>query len=257
MISQKEFYELYNKNSPKNKNRHVGPIDARLFLRDLSLPIAYFLARKKVSTNKITLTFLLISLFSSALFVIPSFYTLLFLIIFLEIAQLLDCVDGQLARYQGVSSKFGDNLDRLAHVLIAGTFIIAFGIRLYLQTDQVMFLILGSIGGFFKAFEHQIEASELPITESPAIRRHCQGSKFRRYIVYGLDTILRETRIFAFFVLVLTLIQLAIPYINLVGLSLVGLVLFSFLESFVYRIHLMLKQVNTVDHRVWKGWSKE
>lgn len=254
MISQEKFYKLYNKNSPKNKNRHVGPIDARLFLRDLSLPIAYFLARKKVSTNKITLTFLLISLSANALFIIPSFYTLLFLIIILEIAQLLDCVDGQLARYQGVSSKFGDNFDTLAHVLITGTFIIAFGIRLYLQTDQVMFLILSSIGAFFKAFEHQIEVSELPITESLAIRRYYQSSKIRRYIVYGLDTIVREIRVFAIFVLVLTLIQQAIPYVNLVGLSLVVLVLLTFLESFVYRIHLMHKKVKTVEYKVWKGW---
>lgn len=254
MMSRKKFYKLYNKNSPKNKNRNSGPIDARLLLRDLSLPVAYFLARRGVSANKITLIFLAISLLANALFIIPSFYTLILLIILLEIAQLLDCVDGQLARYQGISSKLGHNFDTLAHVLITGTFIIAFGIRLYLQTDQVMFLILSSIGAFFKAFEHQIEVSKLPITESFAIRRYYQSSKIIRYIVYGLETIVREIRVFAILILFLTLVQRFVLNINLVGLSLVALVLFAFLESFVYRIHLMLKQVKTVEYKVWKGW---
>lgn len=255
MISQREFYELYNKNSPFNKKRDDGPIDCRLFLRDLSLPVAYLCAKKGVSANTITVVFLVISLLANALFVIPSIYSILFLIVIHVTAQLLDCVDGQLARYHGVSSKYGENFDTLAHVLISGTFMLAFGIRLYLQDDQIIFLILGGVGAFTKAFQQQLEIKKISILEASTLKKIYYHSRLRRYLVYGFQSMISEVRIFAIGILLLTLIQPIVTGIRLVELSFVVMVSVTFLESLVYRIYLSIKQLNLVERKIWKGWS--
>lgn len=255
MISQREFYELYNKNSPFNKNRNLGAIDAKLFLRDLSLPVAYFCAKKGISANTITVVFLLISLLANALFAIPSIYTILSLIIIHETAQLLDCVDGQLARYHGVSSKYGKSFDTLAHVLISGTFMLAFGIRLYLQDNQIIFLILGGVGAFAKSFEQQLEIEKISILEALTLKKIYYHSRLGRYFMYGFQSMITEVRIFVVGILLLTLIQPIVTGIRLVELSFVVMVLVTFLESLVYRIYLSIKQLNLVERKVWKGWS--
>ncbi len=139
MPSKQVFYELYNKNSPKNPKKKIGPVDAKLLLRDLSLPVAYSLAKIGVSANTVTVAFLIISLIGNTLFIIPSIYTLLVLIILGEFAQLLDCVDGQLARFHGTTSLYGRYFDKLSHELINGSFLFAFGIRVFLETQSPIF----------------------------------------------------------------------------------------------------------------------
>ncbi|OGE07927.1 hypothetical protein A3I53_04530 [Candidatus Curtissbacteria bacterium RIFCSPLOWO2_02_FULL_40_13b] len=254
MISQKEFYELYNKNSKRNISRNSGPIDARLFLRNLSLPIAYLLAKNNVSANAVTVVFLLIALAGNFLLVIPSVFTIILLIIFHEVAWLFDCVDGQLARYHGTFSKYGENFDTLSHVIVSGTFMLAFGTRIYLESGQAMFLLLGGIGAFAKAFEQQLEISKKSISESPKVKSMYYHSKIRKYIVYGVQTIITEIRIFSIVVLILTLIQPNTIRINFVELSFIAMVLVVFLESFVYKIYLSIKQLGFVERKVWKGW---
>src|SRR5438045_3050671 len=132
MISKETFYTLYNKNSPENKNRHIGPIDARLFLRDLSLPIAYEFAKQRVSPHVVTAFCLFLSLLGNSLLFFPSTLLIFFVFVLHEAAQLFDCVDGQLARYNGVSSDYGEEFDTLVHVLTSSTFVLCLGIHLYI-----------------------------------------------------------------------------------------------------------------------------
>ncbi|GEM_PF-5176411 len=254
MIKKELFYILYNKNSPRNKNKNYGPLDARIFLRDLSLPVAYFLAKVGIKPHTVTTTFLIISIVANIIFIIPSIYTLIILIIFHEIAQLLDCVDGQLARYQGISSKFGERLDSLAHSMISGTFMLAFGIRLYLQNNEAMVLILGSIGAFAKAFEHQFEIDRDLVLDTVGIKRFYYKSKILQNLIYFIQSMITEIRIFAFMVLIMELIFQGIVNINIESVSFSVLVLFSFLESVLYKTFITYKQLRFVEFKTWKGW---
>lgn len=254
MITKEEFYNLYNKNSPQNKQRDEGPIDAKLFLRDISLPLAYYCAKKNVSPHFVTVLFLMISLTANVLFAIPSIYTLISLIILHEIGQLLDCVDGQLARYQGISSKFGENLDSLAHILISGSFMLAFGTRLYLANNQPLFLILGGIGAFSKAFEHQLIIDRQTLVNNQYFKKFYSNSRFKRYLVYLIESLITEVRLFAIALLILTFVQPFISKIGLADLSFIILILISFFENLLYRIYLSVKQLNIVQQKVWKGW---
>lgn len=255
MVTIKEFYNLYNKNSPYNKKRQFGPIDAKLFLRDLSLPVAYFCAKKDVSANLVTIIFLVVSLIGNALFIIPSIYTLIALVILHEVGQLLDCVDGQLARFHGVTSNFGENFDGLAHVLISGTFMLAFGLRLYSENGQAIFLILAGVGAFSKAFEHQLINAQETILDNSQIKKLYSGSKIRRYLVYGIESVASEVRIFAIIILALVSIQKIIN-VNLVEISFIIFVVYSLFENLIYKIYLTIKQLNFVEVKAWKGWQR-
>lgn len=254
MVTIKEFYNLYNKNSPSNKNRQSGPIDAKLFLRDLSLPVAYFCAKKGISANVVTVVFLAISLVGNALFIFPSIYTLIALIILHEVGQLLDCVDGQLARFHGITSKYGEDFDSLAHILISSTFILAFGTRLYLESGQDLFLVLSGIGAFSKAFEHQLIATKNTILDNPFIKKFYSNSKIKRYAVFTFESIASEVRIFAMLLLILSLIQ-KMFMINLINLSFVLLVSYAVIENLFYTSYLTIKRLNLVEKKHWKGWQ--
>lgn len=254
MITIKEFYKLYNKNSPNNKDRQHGPIDAKLFLRDLSLPVAYFCAKKGISANIITVVFLAVSLIGNGIFIIPSLYSLIALIFLHEVGQLLDCVDGQLARFHGITSKYGENFDTLAHVLISGTFMLAFGARLYLESGQYLFLVLGGIGAFSKAFEHQLIADKETILDNQVIKKLYHNSKIKRFAVYTVESIASEVRIFAMLLLILSLIQ-KMFFINLTNLSFIFLVSYSVIENLLYTSYLTIKRLNRVETKIWKGWQ--
>ena len=59
---------------------------------------------------------------------------------------MLDCVDGQLARLKGTSSPVGAHLDFLMDELKAFLLIAAVGMRLWLATAEVRWLVEGLLG---------------------------------------------------------------------------------------------------------------
>lgn len=250
MISQKEFYKLYNKNSPRNKNRNIGPIDAKLFLRDMSLPVAYVMAKHNVNANIITFLFFVISFIGNALFIIPTFYTFLIMVILHEISQILDCVDGQLARYRGEYSKYGELYDEFAHTLTGMSFMMAFGIRLYLETGQIIFLILGGIGMGARAFDILEKHTTKTIIENEYSNKLKPIIK-KLYFIYVFD----EVRLFAMVTLAVYIVQLLFFEINLVAFIFIGYVLFAFLDRIVYKFALVIKKSFAVEKKEWKGWE--
>jgi len=254
VITKKEFYLLYNKNSPRNRKRNIGPIDAKLFLRDLSLPVAYLLAKFGISANAITILFLLISIAGNVLFAIPSLLTLILLIVLQELAQMLDCVDGQLARYYGVSSKYGEDFDSVAHILTSGTFMLALGLRFYFQTGLVVFLVLGGIGAFSKAFEHQLEISDDSIVKNESIAKFIKGSFVRKLFVYSFQSLISGVRFYAMLLLILTLLEAFLNF-ELAAASVVFYVAIVFADSLLYKVYLTYRKLAIVERKKFGGWS--
>jgi phosphatidylglycerophosphate synthase len=64
----------------------------------------------------------------------------------IELSYVLDCVDGQLARLKGTSSPVGAHLDFLMDELKAFLLIAAVGMRLWLATAEVRWLVEGLLG---------------------------------------------------------------------------------------------------------------
>lgn len=254
MITKKTFYELYNKNSPRNPNRHIGPIDARLFLRDLSLPIAYAFAKYRASAHTVTALLLILSLLGNFIAVIPSFWSLVAMVILLEIGQLLDCVDGQLARYYGSASKFGKTLDTLVHIIISVTFFLAVGLRFYVQSNQPLLLLLGGIGAFAITFDHPMLVKGQTIIQNSSFQHLFIHSRFRRYVVYAIQSIISEARFTALSLLILTAIERVVS-IPLVVPGFFLLVFVVFAENIIYplvKIGAQLPKKRDVSEKEWK-----
>lgn len=254
MITKEQFYNKYNKNSKLNKNRLAGPIDAKMFLRDLSFPIAYFLAKKGVSANIVSLIFMFTGLLANAVLPIPTIWALLISLVLHELAQLIDCIDGQLARYHGSSFKEGEALDTLITILITGTFILAFSLRLYFETNNWIYLFLGGLGAFFKAFEHQLIVDKKTLLDLGLLRRVISQSKILRYIFYGFESVLTEVRLSVAVILLLTLIDEPL-HSSFYEIFFLLIIFAGLAENLLLRFYITYTSLTKAKKVAWKGWA--
>jgi phosphatidylglycerophosphate synthase len=104
----------------------------RFFARPLAAALVVPLARTAVTPNQITFASLALFFVAAVMLVaLPSWHGLLAAVAVLELSYVLDCADGQLARWKGVSSPAGAHLDFLADELKAFALVPAVGVRLF------------------------------------------------------------------------------------------------------------------------------
>lgn len=248
IISKTDFYNLYNKNSPRNSQRKNGNIDARLILRDLSLPIAYLSAKRNINASQVTVLSLIVGMFAGLILVIELSPVSLFIsFILFEIAQLLDCVDGQLARYYGQFSKAGVNLDTATHKLIPSIFVLSVGSRLFFQTNAIGYLICGAIGAVSFAFDDHNHENN-PRTKD---ERH----KYFVWVKKQIDTLFTETRFFVLLLFVISIIEVLFNNANLIKYPFLIGNAWVFLVNVVLKIREYYTDSNTAQIKKWKGWS--
>src|SRR5688572_13060272 len=90
------------------------------------------LLRTAVTPNQITFATLVVFAASTAMLMLwPGHGGLVAAAVVLELSYVLDCVDGQLARWRGTSSPVGAHLDFLMDELKAFLLVAAVGVRLW------------------------------------------------------------------------------------------------------------------------------
>ena len=249
MISKTDFYNLYNKNSPRNPQRKDGNIDTRLIIRDLSLPIAYLCAKKHVNASQITVLSLIVGMFAGLILVIELSPVFLFIsIILFEISELLDCVDGQLARYYGQFSKAGVDLDIAMHKLIPSTFVLSVGLRLFFQTNAIGYLLCGAFGAVAFAFDDHNHENKL--------RTKSGRSNHFVWVKKQMDALFTEARFFALLLFVILIIEVLFNNANLIKYSFLIGNAWVFLVNVVLKIREFYLDSNTAQFTKWKGWGK-
>ena len=113
-----------------------------LLFRVLAAPVVLLCARLGISPNQVTLSSLIPMVFGAACWVmLPGSEGLWLGILFIECAYILDCVDGQLARYTDRSSSVGAELDFLMDEVKALILIGSGWIRLHRAGDSDALLI--------------------------------------------------------------------------------------------------------------------
>ena len=120
----------------------------RIFYRPIGFRIAKFLSKTKVTPNMVTI----ISIFVGAavgyfFYVNDIIYTLLG-ILFLVFANILDCVDGQLARMTNIKSAIGRILDGFAGDVWFISIYVGLALRLANEYGTYYFFILAVLSGF-------------------------------------------------------------------------------------------------------------
>ena len=121
-------------------NRFVARPLAALFLVPL--------ARTRVTPNQVTLATLAVFVAGAVMLAVgpPTRGSLVGAVAILELSYVLDCVDGQLARWKGTSSPVGAHLDFLMDEIKAFVLVAAVAIRLWRGSLDARWLLEGLLG---------------------------------------------------------------------------------------------------------------
>jgi phosphatidylglycerophosphate synthase len=119
----------------------------RFVARPLAAVMLVPLARTSITPNQVTFATLAVFLAGAAMMALcPARGSLVWSAVILELSYVLDCVDGQLARWKGTSSPVGAHLDFLMDEIKAFVLVAAVGIRLWRGTHQDIWLVEGLLG---------------------------------------------------------------------------------------------------------------
>ncbi len=114
--------------------------------RPLAAPIVYGLRNTTVTPNQITLASFALALVAVAVLFWPGYWGLLLATVVFTGSYILDCVDGMLARLKGLQSTTGHLFDFLMDEIKSFFLLGAVAVRLYLETTQDYFLLVGIAG---------------------------------------------------------------------------------------------------------------
>jgi phosphatidylglycerophosphate synthase len=101
----------------------------RLYMRDLSPYASTAFIRLGVAPNPITYLMILAGMLAGAVLAFGGLWSALLAALMVQIYLLLDCCDGEVARYTGRTSVAGVFLDRIGHYLAEVALLIGLGIR--------------------------------------------------------------------------------------------------------------------------------
>lgn len=145
--------EIY-KSLPKGKNRNSS-IFVRYFIRPISIILSVPFLTLNVSPNSISYLAFLFSIFVLILslksYILGGIFLLLWLI--------LDCVDGNIARYKKLYTTYGDLIDSLSSLLLVIAMPFVLGYNTYLLSPTVLkinilpfSLTIGIVNSFSRIF---------------------------------------------------------------------------------------------------------
>lgn len=121
---------------------------ARITYRKISEPIAVLLSKTTVTPNQVSFISIMSSVIAGIFFSFGEWKYLAVGYLFLQLAFLMDHVDGNLARYAKKSSAFGNWVDEISNKLHKFFFIIGLSIGVFRSTNNYLYLVLGSVAIF-------------------------------------------------------------------------------------------------------------
>jgi len=110
----------------RNSGEHWA---GRLYMRRLSPHLTRLLLRTRITPNGVTWLMILAGLLAAVALSVPGLLTAIAALLLIQLQLLLDCADGELARWRDVKSPVGVYLDRLGHYLTEAALPVALGIR--------------------------------------------------------------------------------------------------------------------------------
>ena len=119
--------------SNKNSTLRNDFLSSYLISNRLSPYLSGYYINRKVVPNKITLHMIISGVIGGILFAMPNIFLKIFGALVIHLWFVLDCSDGEVARYTKTFSRFGKEMDYIAH-LIDHPF---FGLALFLSLNQL------------------------------------------------------------------------------------------------------------------------
>jgi phosphatidylglycerophosphate synthase len=101
----------------------------RLYMRWVSLRVTRLLVGTRVTPNGLTVLMLLVGLTAAVVLAVPRLWSAVACAAGIQAYLLLDCVDGEVARWRRTTSAAGVYLDRLGHYVVETALVIGLGAR--------------------------------------------------------------------------------------------------------------------------------
>lgn len=148
-------------------------------MRRVSLHVTRFLVGTRVSANTLTGLMILTGLAAAALAAVPTLWTALVAAVGIQVYLLLDCCDGEVARWRGTTGAVGVYLDRLGHYVVEASLMGAIGLRADAGRPGA-WTLLGLLGAVFVLLNKaetdlvgtaRAGAGLAPVTDAAAVPR--------------------------------------------------------------------------------------
>ena len=145
------------KNLRKIVQKEVEPEPyAKYVVRPISILFTWLFVRTPISANQVTILQEILGvvgaiLFGYGRFVLGS--------IFLQLGYILDCSDGEVARWKNQSSESGKFLDLIGHMIVIPFYYFGLGLGLFLQSGHIVTLIAGFLAALFTIKTEKIISS--------------------------------------------------------------------------------------------------
>ncbi len=143
-----ESIEELQKIVAKSKKSHFAPRHD-IFVRKVSIYVTWFLLQTPLSANAVTILQTLVGVAGAFFLCSQSLAWGFFGIILMQFGYILDCCDGEIARYRKQSSVNGVFLDLLGHEIVIPAMYMGLAIGEFQRNPDVALLILGFSAGLF------------------------------------------------------------------------------------------------------------
>lgn len=110
----------------RRSGEHWG---GRLYMREISLRITRYLVTTRVTPNQLTYVMTLAGVLAAPALLVPGIWGAVLGVLAVQLYLLLDCVDGEVARWKKQFSLSGVYLDRVGAYLCDAAVLVGFGLR--------------------------------------------------------------------------------------------------------------------------------
>jgi phosphatidylserine synthase len=112
------------------KDRRSGEHWAgRLYMREISLRVDRYVVDTRITPNQLTHLMVVAGVLAGAALLVPGLAGAILGAVLIQVYLLLDCVDGEIARWRKQTSITGVYLDRIGHYLSEAALLVGFGLR--------------------------------------------------------------------------------------------------------------------------------
>ncbi|MFC1786177.1 CDP-alcohol phosphatidyltransferase family protein [Candidatus Neomarinimicrobiota bacterium] len=145
------------KNLRKIAQKDVEPEPyAKYIVRPISILFTWIFVRTPITANQVTILQEILGVIGAVLF---GFGRFILGSLFLQLGYILDCSDGEVARWKNQQSESGKFLDLIGHMIVIPFYYFGLGLGLFLETGQILTLITGFLAALFTIKTEKIISS--------------------------------------------------------------------------------------------------
>jgi hypothetical protein len=145
------------KNLKKIVRKEIEPEPyAKYVVRPISILFTWVFVRIPISANQVTILQEILGVIGAILF---GFGKFILGSLFLQLGYILDCSDGEVARWKNQQSESGKFLDLVGHMIVIPFYYFGLGLGIFLETGQMLPLIAGFLAGLFTIKTEKIISS--------------------------------------------------------------------------------------------------